>query len=247
MTVTRRNHGQGHSYTIDSEKVPGVTTILGAAMPKPALIEWAGKTTAAYAVDRWDELSELKPSKRLDVLNRARFEERDAAARRGTEVHRLGAALVAHEEVTVPEELAGHVESYVDFLDTWEPKAILVEGVIANRSVRYCGTVDLVAAMNGGNFLLDVKTARSGIFPETALQLCAYAHAEVYLEDGEERPMSELSIERVAAVHVRADGWDLHEVSWGEDVWNYFRHLAWIARRQEETKGWVGRAMGVPA
>jgi hypothetical protein len=247
VTLARRNHGRGHSYLLDGEKVPGVTTILGAALPKPALIEWAGKTTAAYAIDHWEELGELTPSKRLARLDKARFEERDAAARRGTEVHRLAEALVSGEEVTVPDELAGHVESYVDFLDAWEPEPVLVEAVIANRAVGYCGTVDLVADMGGTRWLLDVKTARSGIFGETALQLCAYARAEVYLDDeGNEAKMADVGIDRIAGIHVRADGWDLRELRGDDEVWNTFRHLAWLARHTEDMRDWVGAALEVP-
>lgn len=247
MTLARRNHGRGHSYLLDGEKVPGVTTILGAALPKPALIEWAGKTTAAYAVDRWDELAVLPPSKRLNELNGARFADRDAGARRGTEVHRLAEALVAGEEVTVPDELAGHVASYVAFLDAWEPEPVVVEAVIANRAVGYCGTVDLVADMRGDRWLLDVKTARSGIFGETALQLCAYARAEVYLDaEGEEQKMAELGIERIGGIHIRGDGWDLRELRGDDEVWNTFRHVRWLARHIEEMRDWVGPALELP-
>jgi hypothetical protein len=64
MTIERRNHGRGHSYLVDGQKLPGVTTILN-TLPKNALVEWAGKTTANYAVDYWAELAELTPSKRL--------------------------------------------------------------------------------------------------------------------------------------------------------------------------------------
>jgi hypothetical protein len=244
MTISRRNYGRGHSYQIDGQKVPGVTTILNAALPKPALINWAGETTAGYAVDHWDELGDLAVSQRLKKINKARFEERDAAANRGTEVHRLGAQLVAGEEVDKPDELAGHVESYVDFLNTFEPDPVLVEFVIANRAVGYCGTGDLVADIRGHRWLLDLKTSRSGIFGETALQCCAYARAETYLDpDGAEQPMPELGIQRVGAVHVRADGWDLRPLEWGEDVWAMFRHLAWVARRVEDIPEWVGPAI----
>jgi hypothetical protein len=244
MSIVRRNHGRGHSYLIDGRKIPGVTTILGDTMPKPALINWAGRTTAAYAVDYWDELAGLAPSKRLDRLNGARFEEKDQAARRGTEVHTLGERLVKGEEVDVPDELAGHVDAYVDFLNTWDPQPVAVEVVLANRAVGYCGTADLIADMRGQRWLLDLKTARSGIFPETALQCCAYAHAEVYVcKEGEEHPLADLGIERVGAVHVRADGWDLRPVEWGEDVWTYFRHLAWLFRQADQLEGWVGPAL----
>lgn len=251
MTVTRKNHGRGaHSYEIDGRKVPGVTTILGEAMAKPALINWAGNATAAYAVDNWAALGKLPPSARLDRLKGGRYEDRDAAGRRGTEVHGLAERLVKGEEVEVPDELAGHVESYVDFLNTWEPEPLLVEAVIANRAVGYCGTLDLVATMAGETWLLDVKTARSGIFESDALQMCAYAHAETYLDVGsdDERnpPGDELpfpKVDRCAAIHVRADGWDLRPVEFGEDVWSYFRHLAWIARHLPDTKSWVGPAL----
>jgi hypothetical protein len=38
--ATRRvNRGRGHSYLLDGAPVPGVTTILGQGMPKPALID----------------------------------------------------------------------------------------------------------------------------------------------------------------------------------------------------------------
>jgi hypothetical protein len=234
VTLVRKNHGKGHSYYLDGEKVPGVTTILGGTLPKNALVEWAGRTTAGYAVDYWEELAELPPSKRLDRLNRARFEDRDNAARRGGDVHRLGATLVGGEEVAVPDELAGHVASYVDFLNTYDPKPVLVETVIGNRACRYCGTFDLVADMGGERWLLDLKTGRSGIFPETALQLAAYRRAEFYLGvGGEEVTLSDLGITRLGAVHIRADGWELREVLHEAEVWEVFRHLAWVYRRIE--------------
>jgi hypothetical protein len=247
MAITRRDHGRGHSYLIDGNKVPGVTTIIGATLPKPALIDWAGKTTAAYAVDYWDELTELAPSKRLDRLNGARFEQRDTAARRGTEVHALAERLVAGHEVDVPDELDGHVRQYVDFLNTFEPAPVLVEFVVANRKVGYCGTVDLVADMRGERWLLDLKTARSGIFGETALQLCAYSRAETYLDgDGNEQPMDALGITRVGAIHVTGDGWELRPVDVDDRVWDCFRHLAWLARRVDEIGEWVGRPITPP-
>jgi len=247
MTITHRKYGTGHTYYLDSVKVPGVTTILNAALPKPALIEWAGRTTASYAVDRWEELTELAPSKRLDALNRARFEEKDTAAKRGTEVHRLAEHLVRGEEIDVPEELAGHVESYLDFLNTWEPIPVLVESVVANRAVGYAGAVDLVADLRGTRWLLDLKTSRSGIFGETALQLVGYSRSEIYLDgDGNEAPLADLGIERCGAVHVRSDGWDLRPVETSDEVWTFFRHLAWIARRVEDVREWVGPVITPP-
>ena len=251
MTITRRNAGSGHSYTIDGAKVPGVTTILGDTLPKHALKAWAARTAGNYAGDSWDELAALPLSKRVELIRTAPDRDRDAMARRGNEVHALGAALAVGDQVEVPDELAGHVDSYVDFLNVWEPTAVLVETVVGNRAVGYCGTLDLVADMRGERWLLDLKTGRSGIFTETALQLCAYGRAEVYLQDDQELPMDALGITRAGAVHVRADGWDLYPVEVGDQVWRVFQHLAWIQRqmvpnrwgRMELPADWVGKAV----
>lgn len=242
--VRRIDRGRGHSYMIDGEKADGVTTLLGDGLAKPALINWAANTTANYAVDHWDELGNEPPSKRLDVLKRARYADLDQAARRGTEVHALAEKLVQGIEITVPEELAGHVESYVKFLDEFEPEPLLVEGVVASRKWRYCGTLDLIARIGGVVWLLDVKTTRSGIFPDVALQLAAYRHADVYIgADGEEHPMSEFGIERSGAIHVRADGYDLIPLETGDDAFRAFQHVAWVARMTKRMAEWRGEAV----
>jgi hypothetical protein len=246
--LTRRNHGRGHSYRIDGEKVPGVTTILGATMPKQALIEWAGKTTAGFAVDHWDELGELPPSKRLERLNKARFEDRDTAAGRGTEVHLLAEQHMAGAEVEIPEELEGHFRSYEQFIAEWDPQPVLIEAVLGNRAVGYAGTVDVVADLaDHHRWLLDYKTTRSGIFPETALQLCAYRRAEVYIDqDGAEQQLEDLGIDRVGALHLRADGYSIKPVTADDEVWTYFRHLAWLYRQAERLEEWVGSDLRAP-
>ena len=252
MTITRRNHGQGHSYWVDGipgftgpVKLPGVTTILQMS-PKPGLIKWAAETTAAAAVDYWSELAELKPSERLKRLNGARFEDRDTAARRGTEVHALAERLVNDEPVEVPDELTGHVEAYLQFLDEWEVDPLAVELVVVNRALRYCGTIDLVADLRGTTWLLEIKTSRSGVYAESALQACGYLHAERYTTPGEggaEHPLAELGIERCGAVWVRGDGYDLIPLEVGAEVWAYFQHLRALHEADEARQEWTGPAI----
>lgn len=244
MSVKRIDRGRGHSYYIDGEKADGVTTLLGDGLAKPALINWAANTTAAYAVDRWDELGALTVSERLERLKKARYEDLDKAARRGTEVHDLAERLVQGLEVDVPDELAGHVESYVKFLDDFEPEPILVETVVASRRWRYAGTLDLVARINGEVWILDVKTTRSGIFPDVALQIAAYRHAEVYLDsDGSEQPMADLGITKSGAIHVRADGYDLIPLDTSAAVFKDACHVFWVARMTKRMAEWRGEAV----
>lgn len=244
MTIRRRNYGRGHAYEDEQGRVPGVTTILGNGVPKPALVNWAANTTAEYAVDHWDELSQEGPAARLKTLQKARYADRDAAANRGTQVHGLGEKLVVGEQVDVPDELAGHVESYVRFLDEWEPEPIIVEGVIVSRRFRYAGTFDLIADIGGERWLLDLKTSRSGIFGEVALQLAAYRYADAVLVDGEEQPVPEVT--RTGAVHVRADGYDLIPVTAGPEQFRAFRYVQQVADFCEHSRELVGDALTPP-
>ena len=83
----------------------------------------------------------------------------------------------------VPEDLAGHVDCYLDFLERFDPEIILSEATVINRRWWYMGTLDLVCRIDGlGLCLLDIKTTRSGVFPESSLQLAAYRHAETWLD-----------------------------------------------------------------
>lgn len=232
--IKRIDRGRGHSYTIDGLRADGVTTLIGDGMPKPALVNWAANTTASYAVDHWDELAELPLSKRLDALKRARYEDLDLAARRGTEVHALAEALAHGKEIDVPDELAGHVESAVRYLDEWQPTVALTETVVASRKWNYAGTFDGVFHLPDGRVaLIDWKTNRSGIFGEVALQLGAYANADAYLDaDGAEHPVESLGITCGMAVWIRADGYDVYEVDLAQGF-KIFQHVAWVARQSK--------------
>lgn len=234
--VKRKNHGRGHSYQDASgARIPGVTTILGNGCPKPALIEWSARKTIEYAVDYWDELTALPVSERIRRLSRARFEHRDAAARRGTEVHKLAEQLATGETVDVPDELAGHVDAYVSFLDSWDVQPIELERVAVSYRYGYAGTFDLIAELRHPTvpgrrvvWLLDIKTTESGVYPETALQLAAYRHATHYVDaEGIERPM--LPVELVGVVHVRGDGAELVPVVAGPDEHRTFLYVQQVA------------------
>lgn len=245
----RRNYGRGHGYFLGDEKLPGVTTILGDGLAKPALVNWAARTVAGYAIDNWDDLGEQKPSERLKVLEKAHYADRDAAGKRGTEVHRLAEKLANGEEVVVPEELAGHVESYVKFLDDFDVDPVLTEAPVVSYRWKYAGTMDLGARLRGHGLLgLDVKTARSGVFPDNALQLAGYMFCDQYLDvaSGEMRDMPKF--DGAAVVHVRADGYSLVPVEVDRDVYRYFLYCQQLWRwANERSKTIVGEELLPPA
>jgi hypothetical protein len=210
--------------------VDGVTTVLGDGIPKPGLITWAARETAGYAVDHWEELAALPISKRQRQLEGARYETTNTAKVRGTTVHKLAQRLAAGEEVEVPEHLTGYVDSYLSFAEEWQPAEQLVEAPVFNRTLRYAGTLDLLAGLRDDRaWLLDYKTGQSGVFPESALQLAAYRYAEFYLDGGgEEHPLP--PIDACGCVWLRADGYDLLPVDAGEEAFLLFRYAQALAR-----------------
>lgn len=250
--IRRVETAKGHHYLdANGTRVPGVTTILGDGVPKAGLINWAANATADYAVDNWDELGDLSPSARLKKLQKARYEDRDTAAKRGTQVHALAEKLIHGEEVEVPDELAGHVESYVHLLDSWQFTPVLTEFTVVHYSVGYCGTADLIADVPGhGRLLMDIKTSRSGIFGETAWQLAAYRYAEKYRAFDElqlemaELPMIE--VDGCAGIHVRADGADLIPLTAGKREFRSFLYIKQVAEDVKASRDLVGAPLAPP-
>lgn len=233
-----------HQYRLDGKPVKGVTTLIGQGLPKPALPRWAANTVAEYVADNPDAIDQLRKMGRYPMVNALKgvpWEQRDQAAAKGTEVHRFGEQVIHGTEVEVPQHLAGHVEGYVRFLDTWKVEPILVERMVANREHWYAGTFDLIADIAGTVWLLDLKTSK-GIYGETALQCAAYRNAEFWQDDeGLEQPLPE--VERVGALHVREDGTDLLPLDSSDTPFRVFLHVAWVAKQTEAIKEMVGTAM----
>ncbi len=234
--VTKRiDTGRGHWYKLDGNKVDGVTTVISNGIPKPALPNWASKAAATFTADNLETLTALNRDAIIDLVKGSPWRDRDAAARRGTEVHRLGEQLIAGTEVEVPEELIGHVDAYLRFLADFNVQPLLIEAIVGHRTHRWMGTLDLVADLNDGHrWLIDIKTTRSGIYGETALQCAAYRNAEFYLHGGTiERKMP--AVDKVGAIWVRADGYDLVPLDAGPASYRTFRYAQQIAQWQAVT------------
>ncbi len=263
--VRRINSGSGHWYRLDGKKADGVTTLIKNGRPNNALIGWAVTETANYVATHLDvvnALADTGPDPLVAALTKIHVAALRDAANRGTRVHAVAEKLAQDFEVEYDDDIAGHVEAYVLFLEQWQVQPVLVEAVMASRRWGYCGTCDLVAdvvtygdidlrvapwltdiipAGTRLRMLLDIKTSRSGIWPDTAYQLAAYAAAEVYVAaDGSEQPVNALGIEQCAAIHVRADSYDVVPVDAGLATFQTFQYLATSARRIGDDKRLVG-------
>lgn len=237
MTLVRYETSWGHGYKLDGRPVKGVTTLLNAGLPKPALVRWAAKTVAEWVADNPDDLDMLRRNGRgptIDFLKAVPWQARDEAAARGTEVHALGERVIRGEEVEVPEHIADHVDGYVRWLDATSAEALLTERPCASRRWWYAGTFDVVLRLNGRTLLADLKTAR-GVYGDNALQLAAYANAEFYLDDdGAEQPMPQ--VDGLAVLHVTDAGTEMYEVADPDAAWKDFLHVAWVAKAGDRIK-----------
>lgn len=252
MTIQRINTARGHHYKIDGKKADGVTTLISGGLPKPALPRWASKSVAEYVATNRDHLRDcfdwMDDAQLVAMLKQVPWTQRDQAAVQGTDVHALADKLTHGQEVDVPDHLTGYVESCVQFLDDWRIEPIATERTVAHRKWGYCGTFDLVGRLPDGRVAIcDWKTSRSGLYAETALQLAAYANAEVYLDDDGEHPVADLGITDGIGVWLRPDGYDAFPLDISEPVFKAFLHIAFVARcAKHQLDGWRGDALPRP-
>lgn len=264
MKIAVKKNGRNHWYVdlaANGERVPGVTTLVGAGLPKPALLNWAGEATAEYAVDNWDELATLPLSERLKRIKGGRYEKRDAAGNRGTQIHTLAERLMAGERVVVPDELAGYVQSCVRFLDDFQLRPVYVEAVVYSETRRHAGRLDLIADVllpdmpdyehiprDGDGFsrgLLDWKTSRSGIFGDVAMQLAPYRFSEYLIDEG----VGVIDMPAVgfcAGIHLRPDGYSFVPLLCEADQYRDFLYLKEVARIVDDLRDLVGAPIVPP-
>lgn len=250
--VTR---GKNHWFVdedANDAKILSVTQITK-ALPKDALINWSGTATAEYAVNEWDRLSKLAVGARLADISKGRYKDRDLAANRGTEVHKMGERLLAGEKVTVPDELRGYVDAYRRFMEEFDFHPVHVERPVYSKVHGYGGRFDIEGDMivpdlpefediprDGDGYargLGDAKTSKSGIFGETGLQLTGYRHADtMILDDGTHVPRE--SVDFTFGVHVRGDGtYDVIRVASGPEVFRTFLYVKQVAHLAVENDG----------
>lgn len=158
--VVRFEDEFGHSYTIDEQPVAGVTTLLSMGMPvEQGLLEYFKRTDK--------EAQE-------DILVDA--QERGSNVHHAIETLLLGKA-VESEQLRRKREKLG-VAAFVDFFNKVKPTDIISEQVIAyvKGDVKFAGTLDFIATINGKRILIDFKTSAAHA-RKNELQVEAYKAA----------------------------------------------------------------------
>ncbi len=246
----------------EPRKLYSVTTILDLGVPKPALLNWVGRTVAEYAVDKrkaWAPLADEDRDAAVKLLIDSRWATTKKAADRGTAVH-AAAEKVALGLEQVAEFLPAHFEQYQRFISEHAVEFVAAEAAVVNLTYSFAGTLDNLLHIDGSPLaVLDVKTtdklpdARSRPpYPEVALQLAAYAHAERicltplpreekrgkgrYYFWTEEHPQEPMPLVEAAFVLVLSPvDYILKPVRIDQSVFDAFLHIREVARWQLET------------
>ncbi len=241
----RLQYGSGHVYVDDlGRPVQSVTATLRDGAPKPALINWAATVTADYVMDHWTRLAKMPFSERYKAITGARWEKTRAASIRGTAIHQAAEAIAKGEPYAIPADSTAQVEAYRRFLDDWRVEPITIERVVGHTTFGYAGTFDLLAMVAREAYLLDIKTNASGVFPETALQLAAYLHADW---SEHQATLERLGGCKTAVVWLRPDGgYELLPVDAGKESFRAFLAAKDLASWSKSSDGVIGSALALP-
>lgn len=159
---------RGAFYWLDGKPMLSVTEVLK-VIDKPALRYWYGQEVY-YAMLQ-------DPSMREQEALAAPYKTSKGAAARGTTVHSI---VEAYKQTGakldgIAEEFQGFATAFYKFMEEVKPEIIEQEKSVFDHENRVAGTLDMYAKVGDQFYVLDVKTGK-GIYPESEIQLSAYAH-----------------------------------------------------------------------
>ena len=227
--------------------VPSVTNVIG-SLDKPFLTTWHGRLAAKTALDLFFERSELvrrKPREAEEYIKETAPRKLLASGILGDTVHNIVEALAqGKESQTIEPHIQPYIDSFHDFIKEFSPEYHYFEvtcfgSIIDPRlgELKYAGTADFIASINGLMVVGDYKSGKS-IHTEAALQLAALANAkEMITAEGKIIQMPKVA--SGAVVHLSPKGFSLYQsepygVAWEvfselRKVWDF--HVANLASR----------------
>lgn len=242
-----------------------VTSIISSALGKgDALVGHCVKMVAERAYDERAILGAfIRENNRDDALRwlkEARWKKSGPASWRGSQVHKAAEQINKGLKVTgdLEETHYAWVNQYRQFLDDFQPEFTMAEASVWNLTRRYAGTTDGAMIVEGTELIYDIKTTDKGPnhdgsrppYPEVALQLCAYAHAEYvglmrreeeyggrrYYVMNEGYLMEEMpKFENAACLVLSPYDYELRPIRIDETIWDAWLHILEAARWTIET------------
>jgi len=225
LVVQVPGKGRHYEHPVTKELFPSVTNAIG-VLDKPALVAWAARESARAAWQNRAALMQIDDEEAaVDMIKNAHWRTTSKAAALGDSIHETCEALSRDEPLPIfDEKAAPYLDQFLQFVSDFAPRFDLIEGTVFSNKYRYAGTFDFLMTIEGFLILGDHKTGK-GVYPETALQLSALAHAdEVWnRETGELEPL--LGIDAAIALHLQPDRYRAYLVSTSELAFHTFLGL----------------------
>jgi hypothetical protein len=231
-------------------KYPGVTSVVG-MLPKPFLQYWAAGMVAELAVDSLPFVEQMAKRDRdgaIGYLKGAATRYTKVRSNIGSDAHDLFERMIRNQRIgRVHPDMVPYQRHFAEFLDAVQPELIRAEDVAWSDSHEYAGSFDGILRLrldeNGkpdpqgepATVMADWKTSKA-TYPDVALQMSAYAHADVIIDpQGNRTPMPEF--DGAVVLHITDEQAAFKPVRIGTengqpDVFAHFLHL-------RETFRWV--------
>lgn len=260
---------EGEKPNDDDARMWSVTTING-CLAKEGLIYWAAEQTATCAVDQLATVQAMvSDGDRADVikwLRDARFRRpkgERTAADLGAAVHEACEQFaLTGTRPEVDDDVAPFLDQFDAWCDKFQPVYEAAEVTVYSPQYGYAGTCDAFLSVDGVRFIVDYKTSKksydargkpTGPYPEVALQLAAYRHAEMaavwrprrmeqfrrryYLLGEAEKAMAVPvpEVDTGLVIHITPEHCDAYPVECGPEIHESFLFVLEAARWQFQT------------
>ena len=193
--------------------VPSVTKILSIVDKGYGLLAWGKRTVADTAITYAEHLPQIidaiGPSEAARWLASLPDQEKGAAAKRGTDLHRYAdmaarGVQIDSKGLALPPEYIPYLDAFSGYLARYGASSIVSSEKAIWSDDGYAGTYDLLQLIDNELWLIDIKTSK-GIYPEFRLQLAGYGFADAIIlpDDPNRYPMPE--IKRYGILHLRPD------------------------------------------
>lgn len=179
--VTFTNDGHGYFIHDKEKNAPGVTEILKATVPKPWLAPWEKNVALAY-------VKEQLATGRTDIdeiIKEAKGEARrisSSGADIGAAAHKWIEEFVKNPATPMwpvgNEQLRKACLAFVAWFQDHKVYVLDSERIVYSDPLFYCGTLDLLAMVDGEKAIVDLKARKTPeYFREDGLQMGGYALA----------------------------------------------------------------------
>ncbi len=217
-----------------------MTSVAKSGIPAHGLNASILRLAIEWAFDHaeiWQEMIEHDREAAIKMARNASERAWGPKRDRGTEVHRVLERIAKGEDVGSWDNLSigGYLDSAKAFFEDFKPTFRMIELTVFNDLHEYAGTLDFTCTFDKapylGLILGDFKTGDSGVWPDYALQLAAYAHADYGItDDGEIIDLADHRPDKGLLVHLGPDGYTVTEARIDDQAFAYFLSALDISR-----------------